>query len=1014
MNLAAGIPAITLAALPILGWRMATVSLAALGVFGVLIAVLGHLAHRDRRGEAWRQVRFLGLVLAPTALARALVEGWQVAPRPLLSAAFSLLDLTLLAQALLAGMAVLSLGRAGRSTRAMLLLPAVLAIFLGLVGGEFDRPLLARNAPAALGHVLLYAVLTLVLLRELVRELTGSRDEAREHAESLTAERDVLRGELSAVRDERDETLVRAEQAVEISRGASRRARLLEHLLASAVELHGLRGVPDLFTSAVQLVSQLFAFGRVELHQWSDTDDRFVVRAVVEDGALQDDLRGSGATERADYEQMVHPRFRVSNSYLVPASAASLAPAGAAASAAWPDGQQLVVPLADPAGALHGYIALSAPADHQAPDLLQIRYLELFARQLAAVLEGGELRDRLASCRDELVVATDRLQSLGDLRSNFIANVSHELRTPLTSIIGYSEMLRDRGDSMSPDVRREFLSVIHEQGQQFREIIENLLDLERMEDQTTRVERAECDLATLTRRLAEDWRQQAERKDLELQVDCPDDRLLLEADPVLCQQLLEHLLDNAIKFTAPGGSVTARVFEQGTAARIEVQDTGIGIPEDKLHTIFEQFYQVDGSSTREVGGQGVGLSICRDIVSWHDGRIWAENIPGGGTCLTVILPRRPHVVLPSPPPTINPVFHDPRLSLQRLLHWVSENLGVHSAVLLRTDQHRDHLEVIAAAGIPAGQLQDLRLGRGVGPIGRTWSDGESRIETPESGDVLLADGGPVLCVPLIDEGVVAGVIAVRDRHDGRPFRADDRLLLEAMAPRLVHLLQRYEGQEGSLRDFAAIQSSLRATTRVGTLPHTDVASVCHEICLASARRLGLSDPELRHLAFALRYYDVGLSTVPPHLLNKADALTDAERVQLERHVQAGLVTLAPIKPPPKVREIILHHHENFDGSGYPEGLAGEAIPLGSRLIALTDSLRALLQRRPWRPAVPLSDALAEIQAFAGTRYCPRLTAVFLEEAEKRRRLIEELREHADDGEDLRRPASAHPVQTIRP
>ena len=234
-----------------------------------------------------------------------------------------------------------------------------------------------------------------------------------------------------------------------------------------------------------------------------------------------------------------------------------------------------------------------------------------------------------------------------------------------------------------------------------------------------------------------------------------------------------------------------------------------------------------------------------------------------------------------------------------------------------------------------------------------------------------------------------------------------------MAPQLVSLLERFQGHSELVRDFAAIQSSLRVTTRVGSLPHADVAGVCQQVCLATARRLGLPDPEIRHLAFALQCYDVGLGSVPPHLLNKADTLTDGERALLERHVQVGLVTLAPLEPPPKVRQISLHHHENYDGTGYPKGLAGEAIPVGSRLIALSDSLRALLQRRPWRPAVPLSDALAEIQALAGTRYCPRLTALFLEEAQKRRTLIDQLRERADDGEDLKRPAPLHPVQLVR-
>jgi len=371
------------------------------------------------------------------------------------------------------------------------------------------------------------------------------------------------------------------------------------------------------------------------------------------------------------------------------------------------------------------------------------------------------------------------------------------------------------------------------------------------------------------------------------------------------------------------------------------------------------------------------------------------------------------VVIPDLPLPVNPVFHEPKLFLQRLIHWVGENLGVRCAVLLVTDSQHQHLEILAATGVPAGQLQDLRLARGVGLVGRVWDEGVSLLETPAPGDVLLAGEMPVLCIPLVEEGATVGVVAVRERVDGQPLTADDRVLLEAMAPRLVQLLGRYQGHNDLVRDFAAVQSSLRVTTRVGTLPHTDVAAVCEEICLATARRLALPAEELRYLAFALQHYDVGLGGVPPYLLNKTESLTDSERHQLERHVQAGLVTLAPLQPPPKVRQIILHHHENYDGTGYPKGLAGEAIPLGSRLIALTDSLRALLQQRPWRPAVPLPDALAEIQALAGTRYCPRLAAIFLEEAEQRRAKIEELRQRADDGEDLKRPAPLHPVQLVR-
>ena len=1011
MAISSSIPTLTDAALPLLSAQQAAVYLGAVGVLGGIIACLAHLARRDTGLDSWRRLRFLGAVLLPTGLGRALARGIGTEPPPLLVAALSLLDLALLALAVTATLGLLR--DRGRRRKAALYGPMVAALFLGLLGGDPGRPLLARNLPAAGCQLAALGCLAIILLHELVRGLRQARDAATASAREAASEQERLQRQAAAARGERDEATAKAARATDLARDAGRRARLREHLIAGAVDLQARRGQQDLHQYAVELASVLFGFGRVVLHQWSESLAAFEVQAAVGfDEAARPQLYGTH-TDRATYEQLAHPRFRISDSFLVPPPAAAWPAAVPADEAAWPEGQRLIVPLTDPAGAVHGFLELLQPEAGHAPDLLRIRYLELLARQVAAILEVLEMRERLAASRADLAQATERLQALGDLRGNFVANVSHELRTPLTSIIGYTEMLRGRGDDMSPEMRREFLDVIHEQGQQFKEIINDLLDLDRMEDSTTRVERTECDLAGLTRRLAEDWRQRAQSGSRQLSVQTGAARIVLEADPVLCQQLLGHLVDNALKFTPEGGRISVRLTEQGTAVRLVVEDSGIGIPEERLHTIFEQFYQVDGSSTREVGGQGVGLAICQDIVSWHDGRIWAENVPGGGARFTVLLPRRPHVVMPEPPQPVNPVFHEPRLFLQRLVHWVGENLGVRSVVLLVTGPGREHLNVLAATGLSAGQLQDLRLAAGVGLAGRVWVEGASRLETPGGGDVLLAGETPVLCVPLVNDREVQGVVAVRDRFDGRALGDDDRLLLEAMAPRVVHLLGRFENHEDMRRDFAAIQSSLRVTTRVGTLPHADVAGVCQEICLATARNLGLPETEIRHLAFALQYYDVGLGSVPPHLLNKADVLTDAERALVERHVQAGLVTLAPLQPPPKVRQIILHHHENYDGTGYPKGLAGEAIPLGSRLIALTDSLRALLQRRPWRPAVPLADALAEIQALAGTRYCPRLAAVFLAEAEQRRALIEELRQRADDGEDLKRPAPLHPVQLVR-
>jgi HD-GYP domain-containing protein (c-di-GMP phosphodiesterase class II) len=209
---------------------------------------------------------------------------------------------------------------------------------------------------------------------------------------------------------------------------------------------------------------------------------------------------------------------------------------------------------------------------------------------------------------------------------------------------------------------------------------------------------------------------------------------------------------------------------------------------------------------------------------------------------------------------------------------------------------------------------------------------------------------------------------------------DDRILLESLAPRVSSLLKQYRGHEVHTRRFVSVQDALRAAISLRQHDHNGLTTVCHDICLATARRLKLPSEEVEHLAFALRCYDVGLTKISGQLLRKSSPLAPEEREKIQGHVAASLELLVPLQIPSKVRQIILHHHERFDGDGYPDGLEGEAIPIGARLVTLADSLHAMLQERPYRPARGLDEALTEIEELAGHQFCPRLAAPFLLEA----------------------------------
>lgn len=273
---------------------------------------------------------------------------------------------------------------------------------------------------------------------------------------------------------------------------------------------------------------------------------------------------------------------------------------------------------------------------------------------LASVRESyRELQDKNV----KLQQAYDRLKELDRLKSNFLATVSHELRTPLTSIIGYSEMLREGIAGSMNDEQKEFVTTIHEKGEQLLDLIKGLLDLSKLESGTMNLRKVDLDVVPLIQDVAQTLAPSARKKQVELDWDAERGLPTLWADPDRVRQVLLNLTENAIKFTPAGGSV--RISARSTvmerpgsedggglvllpnkrpALELSVADTGIGIPEAERERVFDAFYQVDSSSTREQGGTGLGLSIVRRLVDSHDGVVRVDANQPRGSVFVVLMP----------------------------------------------------------------------------------------------------------------------------------------------------------------------------------------------------------------------------------------------------------------------------------------------------------------------------------------------------------------------------------------
>lgn len=223
------------------------------------------------------------------------------------------------------------------------------------------------------------------------------------------------------------------------------------------------------------------------------------------------------------------------------------------------------------------------------------------------------------------------------MRRDFVANVSHELRTPLSAIEGYSETLLD-GALEDQAVCRDFINVIYRHSLRLTQLVEDLLDLSKLESPDFRPELAPFSLPGLVQQVIGLVGAKAQEKEIRIEV-CIDEPLpQVLAEMSSLQQVLTNLLDNAIKYTPPQGRVVVSAFDNGKGKiQVDVSDTGIGIEAKYLPRIFERFYRVDKARSRDLGGTGLGLSIVKHIVQLHGGEIWVESTVNQGSTFSFTL-----------------------------------------------------------------------------------------------------------------------------------------------------------------------------------------------------------------------------------------------------------------------------------------------------------------------------------------------------------------------------------------
>jgi signal transduction histidine kinase len=258
--------------------------------------------------------------------------------------------------------------------------------------------------------------------------------------------------------------------------------------------------------------------------------------------------------------------------------------------------------------------------------------LQTFANQSVLAIQNARLFL-------EIEEKSRQLEAASQHKSEFLANMSHELRTPLNAIIGFSEVLTDRMFGELNEKQEEYLKDIYASGTHLLSLINDILDLSKIEAGRMELELTDFHLPTALDNALTLVRERAGRRSITLQTSVDEQLGEIRADERKIRQVVLNLLSNAIKFTPEGGRIEVAAVPKDAFVEVSVSDTGVGIAPEDQEAVFEEFRQV-GTADKKAEGTGLGLTLCRKFIELHGGKIWVKSQLGAGSTFTFTLPPR--------------------------------------------------------------------------------------------------------------------------------------------------------------------------------------------------------------------------------------------------------------------------------------------------------------------------------------------------------------------------------------
>ena len=598
----------------------------------------------------------------------------------------------------------------------------------------------------------------------------------------------------------------------------------------------------------------------------------------------------------------------------------------------------------------------------------ELDLIGILANQTAVSVENARLISELKS---KAAVLDERNQGLIDsdrLKNEFISRMTHEIRTPLNSINGASYYLKER--KASKDEQQEFLNIISDETGKLINLLEGLLNFSRLESDEMVFKKKIINLGEIIRETlsATILKKALMSNNLSIEVKLPGHISSIAGEKVRLLQAFIYIVDGLTRHTQPHDVIRLSVSEKKQSVMVDFSLKGRKIPDEVIAAMFDERSLWHGI---DVDKNNVNFYLAKQSIEIHNGTINASNMSNGFR-IRLHFPKNERVYITS---KINEL-------LRSFLDFTAISLNLGRCSIMMIDELSGAMTIRHSLGIDDAIARTTRVRRGEQIAGMVVHNNKPLlVEDVDNYPKLNRKNlpqyktGSFLSLPILVHGRAEGVLNLNNKLDGKAFKKKDLYFSSAVTERISRTIEKIQQGELNDEDFRAALKSMESLLNAGR-QYREKNGRLTSLVYKTMKAMSRDRSAIQKALYTSKLYDLGLTQIDSTILNKTKPLTDIEQKIIQTHPFPGVRLIDCVEDDEEVKDIILHHHEKYDGSGYPYGLKGENIPFISRVLAIADSYTAMTTKRPYRKALTKEASLKQIRAGAGTAYDPAIVEAF--------------------------------------